>query len=421
MGSSEGATTDVHRGPRPRAGAPRRPALVCAFPVPRALPFPESGEVVGRAWLETHDLADGEVSGSHLAIDRRGGRLTVTDLGSKNGTWVDGQRLVPKEPVALEEGSRLRLGRTLFVVRHGLRGDLAPAPPLGELVGPYGLRALAEALAGLSRQRPDNVLITGETGAGKELCARAVAAILRPDKPYAAVNAAALSEGVFESQLFGHVEGAFSGAGKAQPGLFVAHDGGTLFLDEIGELELEQQAKLLRVLDNREVLAVGASKPRHVDLSFVAATNRDLPALVEAGSFRADLFARLRAAHLEVPPLRDRVEDLLPILRALAERAGAPLDEAHVEVEAVERLLGHDWPRNVRELANVLAAARRADPSPGLSLWSLEDLIGEAVPRALTEAAVEAAIEASGGNLSRAAAELGISRGKLLRFRKRKA
>lgn len=425
MAGDEAGTgiTDVHRGPARPAGPARRAALVCAFPRSAAVAMPDSGTVLGRRWLAERDLADREVSGEHLRLDRRGGALSITDLGSRNGTWINGRPIVAGEAVSVEDGDLVRLGRTLLVVRQQLVGTLEPSSPIGELVGPFGLRDVAFELEGLARQKPGTVLVEGETGTGKELCARVVATALGRSEQYGAVNVAGVAAGVFESQLFGHVAGAFSGSGKAgADGVVVAHDGGTVFLDEIGELPLELQAKLLRLLDNREVLPVGADRPRAVDVLLLAATNRSLESMVEAGTFRADLYARLDMARIELPPLRERVEDIVPIAQALASRGGGGLEADAMEVEAVERLLLRRWPRNVRELASVLEAAKRRDPEPGLRLWALDDVLGDEEPsaparHALTNALVESTVVECGGNVTEAARRLGVSRGKLLRFR----
>jgi DNA-binding NtrC family response regulator len=393
---------------------------VCAFPRSLALALPDSGTVIGRAWLAEQGLADTEVSGSHVRIDRAGGSLRVADAGSRNGTWVNGARLGPEDLVSLDDGGVLRLGRTIFVARDHLPGSLEQAPPVGALVGPYGLRTVAHALAGLARSHPRNVLIEGETGVGKELLARAVAAAVDRDEPFGAINAAGVPAGVFESQLFGHVAGAFSGAGAAAQGVVVAHAGGTLFLDEIGELDLALQAKLLRLLENREVLPVGAERPVQVDVLIVAASNRNMEEMVESGAFRRDLYTRLAMARIRVPPLRERREDIFSLACVLAERADASLDAEQVEVEAMERLLLEPWPGNVRQLDGALAEARRLDTEPGLHLWALEEVLGPApsIQTTLTRELVEAAVQAAGGNVTAAAKQLGVSRGKLLRLRK---
>jgi MoxR-like ATPase len=414
-------STRDHRPPVRPVGRERRAALVCAFPRPFAIPLPESGKVVGRSWLEDHGLADSEVSTSHTKIDRRGGALRVADAGSRNGTWLNGVRLGPRDLTPLEDGGVLRIGRTLFVFREGLVGGFEPAPPLGALVAPFGVRAVAEVLSGLSKTDARNVLVLGETGVGKELVARAVAAALGRDKIFAAVNVAGVARGVFESQMFGHVAGAFSDARSAAPGIAVTHDGGTLFLDEIGELALDLQAKLLRLVENREVLPVGASRAVHVDVATVAATNQNLEDMVERGTFRRDLLARLAMVSILVPPLRERAEDLFSVASELSRRAGHGFATDDVEVEAMERLLLEPWPSNVRGLDAALAAARRADPSPGLRRWALDKVLGEVVggKLALTEETLERALDAANGNVSEAASRLGVSRGKLLRFRKR--
>ncbi|MEZ4225696.1 MAG: sigma 54-interacting transcriptional regulator [Polyangiaceae bacterium] len=417
----DSASTVEHRGPAaPRTGA-TRPAFVCAFPRPLALPVPDSGSVVGRDWLSAAGSRDERVSTKHIRIDRAGGVLSIADAGSRNGTWVNGARLGPSDRVTLESGAVIRLGSTLFVYRTALSGGFEPEPPVGEMIGPYGLRRVAEGVRSFAQDKPRNVLIEGETGTGKELVARAIAAACDRPKPLVFVNVAGVAAGVFESQFFGHAAGAFSGAQGAAPGVVVAHDGGTLVLDEIGELPLELQPKLLRLLENREVLPVGASRPVRVDVLVLAATHRNLEDMVEHGQFRRDLFARLSLARVSVPALRDRAEDLFSIAQALSGRAGSPLDPSAVEVEAVERLLLEAWPGNVRELDAALAAARRADPEPGLRVWGLEEALGKrAVPaRALTEDVVNAAIAAAGGNLTQAAKQLGVSRGKLLRKRER--
>jgi transcriptional regulator with PAS, ATPase and Fis domain len=229
---------------------------------------------------------------------------------------------------------------------------------------------------------------------------------------------AGLATGTFEAQLFGYVAGAYSGSGKGSPGLFRAHEGGAVFLDEIGELSLELQAKLLRVLENREILPVGAVRSVPVDVFIVAATNRSLEEAVAQGSFRRDLLARLASARIELPPLRERAEDIFAISEALARTQGDSLESANVEVEAIERIMLHELRSNVRELAAVLQRAFAADRKPTLRLETVERILGplETAPTsALTVALVQEAIRAAGSE-SAAARRLGITRGKLRRF-----
>jgi DNA-binding NtrC family response regulator len=203
------------------------------------------------------------------------------------------------------------------------------------------------------------VLVSGESGTGKELVARAIhAAGDRPDAPYIAVNCAALSGGLLESELFGHVRGAFTGAASDRSGRFAEAGDGTLLLDEIGELDAALQAKLLRVLEQRTFERVGDSRPTPVDARIIAATNRDLPAAVAAGTFRRDLLHRLDVVSIRLPPLRERMEDLPLLVERLLTRVATDLGLAtQATDDAVARLMQHDWPGNVRELYNTLQRA----------------------------------------------------------------
>ncbi len=412
-------STHTHRAPAKRAARDERPALVMAFPISAAAPLP-AGEAVGRAWLSALGAPDTEVPGKHFVVTRqRGGGVQVADAISRNGTWVDGVMLGPKEVVTLTDGAIVRVGRSVFVYRERFRGPLAPSAPLGRMVGPYGLRAAAEVLEAWRARPPMNALVIGESGTGKELVAEELARVVGRPAPVP-VNVGAVPASLFEGHLFGHVAGAFSDARKASRGVVLAADGGVVFLDEIGELSLELQPKLLRLLENREVQAVGAERPQKVDVVIVAATHQPLEARVEAGTFRRDLYARLATAVLELPPLRDRAEDLFAILQAVATARGETLSPASVEVEALERLMCEPLPGNVRELVALYGKLRLRDPEPGLRQWALSEELGPAPPatgRALTREKVDAALAASGNNESEAARKLGISRPALRRFR----
>jgi DNA-binding NtrC family response regulator len=207
---------------------------------------------------------------------------------------------------------------------------------------------------------PSNVLITGESGVGKELVAAAIhAASPRRDRPFIAVNCGAIPEMLMESQLFGHVRGAFTSALQANPGLFVTARQGTLFLDEIGELPYPLQVKLLRVIEDRQVWAVGATRALPVDVRIIASTNRDLRREVEAGRFREDLFYRLNVVHIALPPLRERRGDIPLLVEHLVQSLNAKLGTAFVGVErdALRALMEQPWKGNVRELENVLERA----------------------------------------------------------------
>jgi DNA-binding NtrC family response regulator len=268
-----------------------------------------------------------------------------------------------------------------------------------------------------------NVLVLGETGVGKEVLARWIhQRSARAGKPFLAVNCAALSGTLLESELFGHEKGAFTGAGAARAGLLESAPGGTLFLDEIGELPAGLQAKLLRVLEAREVVRVGGVRPRPIDVRFVAATNRDIEAEVARGEFRRDLYYRLNGMTLVLPPLRARAGDIPALarrfLRALAgDRQGGP---PHLSAEALALLTTHSWPGNVRELRNVIERALLLCPDREIRVEHLPADRLRPLPAAapapsvsgdrLDRARVLAALAACGGNQSRAARQLGVSR-----------
>jgi DNA-binding NtrC family response regulator len=271
-----------------------------------------------------------------------------------------------------------------------------------------------------------NVLITGEHGTGKEVAARWLhASSARAAKAFIPVNAGGLSEGLFDSELFGHVKGAFTDAKADRAGCFELADSGTLFLDEIGNMPMSQQARLLRVLQTGEFQLVGSSKPRHVNVRVLAATNRDLPGEVGKGLFREDLLYRLNTVEIHLPPLRERREDIPALAQAFlarrAERYGKAIRE--FTPSALRALLDHPWPGNVRELEHVVersvlmaqeAAVSVEDlglraPRDGISL--LENMTLEQAERTL----VQKALARHGGNVSEAAKALGLSRSALYR------
>ena len=245
--------------------------------------------------------------------------------------------------------------------KEGLVRRAAQTPTAGHaLVGESdAIRAVREQIT-LAARASSNVLVTGESGVGKELVARAVhAASARPDGDFVAVNCGAIPEALLESQLFGHLRGAFTTAVQANPGLFVTASHGTLFLDEIGEMPLQLQVKLLRVIEDKCVLPVGGTRPTPVDTRIIASTNRDLEREVDAGRFREDLFYRLNVVHLTVPPLRERRGDIPVLVDHLVERLNAKLGTRclGVERDALWALIGRPWKGNVRELENVLERA----------------------------------------------------------------
>ncbi|HXG22760.1 MAG TPA: sigma-54 dependent transcriptional regulator [Methylomirabilota bacterium] len=256
------------------------------------------------------------------------------------------------------------------------RFDAGETPILGRS------RAMQEVykIIGKSAARDVTVLITGESGTGKELVAHALHAYSqRNTGPFVAINCAAIPETLLESELFGHERGAFSGAAEARPGKFELAHGGTLFLDEIGDMPVLLQAKLLRVLQEREIHRLGAREPRRVDVRIIAATNQDPEGLIRTGRFREDLYFRLNVVRISLPPLRERGEDILLLAdyflaRARREDARGPQE---LTASAQEKLLAHSWPGNVRELANVIEQA--AIHTRGQQI-SAEDIILSEVP-----------------------------------------
>ena len=311
--------------------------------------------------------------------------------------------------------------------------DLTGSRGLGGIVAQSeAMLAFLKTVARVARH-DTTVLITGESGTGKELVARGIhAASGRAAMPFLAVNCGGMPEQLVESELFGHVKGAFTGADKEHKGIFQEACGGTLFLDEIGELPAGAQVKLLRVLQEREVRPVGGVRPLPVDVRVLAATARDLAEEVGAGRFREDLFFRLNVIPLQVPPLRERKEDIPPLCRHLLDKIGRKFGREVPELSApaLALLLRHQWPGNVRELENTLERAvvladRVILPEhlpPQLAgaegESGLEALLGtfslKKGQREMERVLIGRALEASGGNKSRASRLLEISYPSLL-------
>ena len=294
---------------------------------------------------------------------------------------------------------------------------ISPATRFGRIVAQSAsmLRVIETARQLAELELP--VLVTGESGVGKELVARALHQhSLRADQPFVAINCAALPRELAESELFGHVRGAYTGATAASEGAFASAHGGTLFLDEVGELPLQVQPKLLRALDAMEVRAVGAPRARDVDVRVIAATNRSLESMTGTGEFRGDLFYRLDILRLEIPPLRSRLEDLPAIARELLRGTGKSLDTA-----GLRALRRHDWPGNVRELRNVLlraAATCEGELDEAAILRALPPLRVEA-PSVVHEGAMEltsALLAANGGNRKATYRQLGLSKSTFYRW-----
>jgi DNA-binding NtrC family response regulator len=397
--------------------------------------FESNGEhtLIGTGESASLRLHDPTVSGFHCDITLEQGRAVLRDLGSRNGTLVDG---TPVIAAPLRSPAVLLLGRTRLRFDLGedhVRIPLSEHTRFGPLVGSSeGMRAV---FALLERCAPTDmtVLIEGETGTGKEVAAEALhLASARRDRPFIAIDCSAIPKSLMESELFGHEKGAFTGAEVARKGAFEAASGGTIFLDELGELPPELQPKLLRVLEEREVKPVGRHSATPIDVRVIAATNRNLRNEINQGRFRADLYFRIAVAHVRLPPLRERPNDLPQLVDHL-------LAELGVTGEAAERLRGpafmeeiarHSWPGNVRELRNYLECCLVLDhpAPPGVPTQNLlpqlsfdvsEGSYKVARDRLLREFErqyLDALLRRCKGNIATAAQEAGINRSHLYRL-----
>jgi two-component system response regulator PilR (NtrC family) len=320
---------------------------------------------------------------------------------------------------------KIRLARENAILRKRLEGRYEG------LVGRSpAMRALYQMVEKVAPART-TVLITGESGTGKELVARALhGKSPRAAEPFVPVNCGAIPEGLIESELFGHVKGAFTGAQGARPGLFQAATGGTLFLDEVGELPVPLQVKLLRVIQERHVRAVGADEDEEVDVRLIAATNRDLAAEVAAGRFREDLYYRLNVIQLRVPPLRERREDVMLLAAHFLRRFEAEHGRERLDLsrEAKKRLDAYDFPGNVRELENLIERAVTLSDGPEVTLDALPGPLRPPAPAAVVgegplpqgfsieahllgieQQLIDRALQQSGGVKKNAAALLGLT------------
>ncbi len=373
------------------------------------------------------EAADGTVLRQVFFVGERrmaGSMVALDEAGERSGAVLSLQDASAVERAGRE--LRMHARRSHVRARHTLADIIGSSPAI------ESLRSLAERFAVLDL----SVLISGESGTGKELVAQGMhAASARREEAFVAINCAALPESLLESELFGYEEGAFTGASKGgRPGLFELAHRGTIFLDEVGDMPLALQARLLRVLQEREVWRVGGREPTPVDVRVMAATHRELPAAVRAGSFREDLFYRLNGLCLRIPPLRERLSDLPAIARSLlagiARHSGTALPDAVLLGRFLERAALHAWPGNVRELENLLERLVAFSTLPDAG----EDLFGRLFPefsmpvadapgpaslrRHRDEAelgALRAALEAARGRLGVAAQALGVSRTTLWR------
>ena len=382
------------------------------------------------------DLPDRWMSGVHFRLVREGAHhWQLRDEGSKNGTLVGGTTV---STCLVEDGALIESGATMMVLRR-LATQRPPADVQASDAEPPVLRTLHapleqtyELLVQVARSTVP-LLITGETGTGKELVARAVHSLSGRRGQFVAVNCGALPANLIEGELFGARKGAYSGAVEDRPGLIRTASGGTLFLDEIAELPLSSQATLLRVLQEGEVLALGATQPIKVDLRIVAATHQDLADLASKGLFRQDLFGRLRGHIVALPPLRARREDLGLLVAAIMAKIDSGGDSRSFQRAAARALFKYDWGLNIRELEHMLRTAVAVAPQGEIGLEHFPDLTRERpaasrnlVTQPLSEAApprpvdprahLVALLERHAGNVSAVARDLQTSRSHVRRL-----
>lgn len=410
------ATETRHEAIGAEAARPRSGVLIvftedhATFP-----PIPvgiERAGTIGRDESATIVLDDSQASRVHVRLTLTDGGYQVEDLNSRNGSYVAAVRCT--QPTLLAYGATLRLGRSLLLAVMDVESHrVSTGDDLG-LIGAGNVAALRARIVEIA-QRSEPALVEGQTGVGKERVSHALHAASGRSGPLLAVNCAALPKDLVEAELFGHAKGAFSGSDRARDGLFRSAAGGTLLLDEVGDLPLDAQAKLLRVLETSEVRAVGEDRAVRVDVRVVAATNAPLETRVQAGQFRADLFHRLAAWRLSVPQLREHAEDI-PALVAHFEPAAA------FSVEAMEALLGAEWPGNVRELKNVVRSAAASVAAAGgshVQLAQLPDGLAVASPSRRTDdreadavfrARLDTALRLREGNVAQVARDLGVGR-----------
>ncbi len=408
---------------RPKARATGHVLVIRNHDQLAIVPVTDKQVVVGRGADCGAQIDDDAISRAHARF-RFGDAITVEDLGSRNGTVVGGQRLAPEQPRTIELGEPVTVAHVQIFVEPGRPPAKVPAD--GVVVRDPKMKQLYAVLDVIAATEL-RVLLLGETGVGKDVVARAIhARSRRAAKPYLAINCGAFPESMLEAELFGYEKGAFTGANQAKPGLFEATHGGTVLLDEVGELAPTTQVRLLRVLESGEVIRLGSVAPRRVDVRVIAATHRDLRAMIAAGQFRQDLYFRLDGTTLTIPPLRERVADIEPLARTFAAAMAASLGRTAPDLEpsAIAALEAHAWPGNIRELKNVVerAVALRAGsirasdltldapapvPDADQPLWNeLEQVERKRVIDALAAAA---------GNQTAAAKQLGIARTTLIR------
>ncbi len=382
-------------------------------------------------------LADRHVSRYHLELSVKGRGVEVRDLGSLNGTFLEsGTRLVH---AVVEPGTVIRLGNTRLTLQRGEDAERVTVNEPASIPGMvFQSKSMQDIAAVLPKLASSNVslLIRGETGSGKELIAHAIHALgPRREKPFVVVDCGSVPMNLVASELFGHERGAFTSADRRHVGAFERADGGTVFLDEVGELPAEVQPALLGVLERHRFRRVGGDREIKVDVRAVSATNRDLRAEVNTGSFRADLYYRLAGARIAVPPLRERPEDIEPLVRHFA-RELTGQEQMPFDDKALQSLRAHRFRGNARELRNIVesALATGGFTLDGTSSINLPALISRDSERELRPYKIEKAevlevferdylirliARCGGNNVSEASRVAGIDRGHLLSLLKR--
>jgi len=351
----------------------------------------EADLIIGRAPDSGICVPEAAVSRQHARVHYQGGRWILTDLGGRNGTLVDGEFV---REIALEHLHEIRVGDAIFkfveadaegYARFRIDGSIVGASPeemaahrarLGDVVGGHQVARIASALERVAKS-PVSVILLGESGTGKEVFARFIHETSARKGALRAINCAAIPQQLLESELFGYKRGAFSGADRDKIGLIRAADGGTLMLDEIGDMPLEAQTKLLRVLQSKEVIPIGATAPERVDVRIVCATHRDLAKLQQEDRFRGDLYARLNEYSVKLPPLRERKEDVYALCKAFLARHGRP--DLHLSFAFMTGLLHYDYPFNVRELEGFIKRGIALSEGEALDTAHLPDEIKEAM------------------------------------------
>lgn len=375
-------------------------------------------------------VSDGWMSSTHVALEENQGQWSIRDCGSKNGSYLNRDRF---ENSVLSDGDLIHTGNTSFLFRSEVeRSHLEAADLSADGVNSDDPASqtlsleLARTMSDMAKVSTSgvSVILGGQTGTGKEVSAQAIHRASRRQGNFVAINCGALPPTLMESELFGHRKGAFSGANTDRVGLVQASDGGTLFLDEVAELPAEAQVKLLRVLQEREVQPVGATRPIPVDLRVVCATHEDLEALVEAGRFRSDLYARLSGVSFQMPTLQNRREDLGILVSSLLRRI-SPGQDIAFEREALWAIALHSWPRNIRELEQALGAAVAWAQKGVIALAHLPPAVAQP-PQAssLSEgdallASLQRSLRSHRGNVSATAREMGKARVQIRRWCKR--